>query len=330
MAKKTKRRNDRLSKRKVSRRRYSKHKYSKRRVSKMAKRNRLKRSMRGGSSTNPARTDKEEQIAMEEALRQSMMNLPLPVRAAGAAREGTYLCIMRHSLRLDEELDKINKEYIKTQEYYKQGYVYNTPLAMNSNMKPEIYGVDFTGKDAFRRLLLSIKDDLKKSYNFRCIITSPFTRCLQTADIVRQNLKIDRKNIYVNFNLREDDLAIARCLSEIEDKQNIKYKADAVVGDQIWNTLEPYDTKLIHKVAQGGIEPYVKQTLDEIFDNYKYLGDVLIITHSDTYNRYVPELPGVPGVGSSKLEEAGWAIFKPPSKEFVAKAGAGFFTDLSV
>ena len=254
---------------------------------------------------------------------------PLPVRAAaGAARGGTFLCIMRHSLRLDTEL---NEEHIKTQEYYKQGYVYDTPLAMDSNMNPKIDGVDFTGKDASRRIVLSIKDDLR-SYNFRCIITSPFKRCLQTADIVRQNLKIDRKNIYVNFNLREDDNALAWDLEKIkgiEDKKNIKYKAPDA-GDQIWNTLEPYDTKLIQKVAQGGIEPYVKQTLDEIFDNYKYLGDVLIITHGDTYNRYVPELPWVPDVGSSKLEEAGWAIFEPPSKKFVANAGAGFFMDLSV
>jgi hypothetical protein len=239
---------------------------------------------------------------------------PAPAPAPALERERQFLGIMRHSLRLDNELDKINNEYNKQQQYYIDEFSYNTPLANDKNIDPEIQGVNL--KDvATGKILVSIERGLR-DYNFDCIITSPFTRCLQTAEIVRINLGIPKQNIYVNFNLREDDLALRGI-------NNKKYE----VGDPRWNDVEPYNGELIRNVAGGGIESYVKQTLDEIFNKYKHLGNVLIITHGDIYNKYVPEL--FEGVGSSKLEEAGWAIFAPPSKDILANAGVGFFTDLS-
>jgi len=183
---------------------------------------------------------------------------PAPAREPASARERQYLGIMRHSLRLDNELDIIDLEYNINQQYYKDGFSYDTPLANDKNMDPKIHGVSLEDK-ATGRILLSIERGLR-DYNFNCIITSPFKRCLQTAEIVRINLGIPKQNIYVNFNLREDDLALDRI-------GNKKYKA----RNKIWNTVKPYDEDLIINVAEGGIEPYVKQTLNDIFDKYKHL-----------------------------------------------------------
>ena len=343
MAKRTKRRRDRLSKRKFSRRRYSKRRVSrkknpKRRVSKKRYTKRMKGGMtneealelamaaslreqvRGPEPAGTEETEEEKILAdalgmTVEQMRQGHKDAraakkSTPAREPALEREGKYLGIMRHSLRLDNELDNINPGYNKNQQYYKHGFSYNTPLANDENMNPKIHGVNLENK-AMNRILTSIEMGLR-DYNFNCIITSPFTRCLQTAEIVRTNLKIPKQNIYVNFNLREDDLALGRINSK-------KYE----VGNPIWDTVEPYDEGLIRNVAEGGIETYVKQTLDEIFDKYKHLGNVLIITHGDIYNKYVPEL--FEGVGTSKLEEAGWAIFAPPSKDILANAGVGFF-----
>ena len=148
--------------------------------------------------------------------------------------------------------------------------------------------------------------------DFKCIITSPFTRCLQTANTVGIMLGIPPENRFINYNLREADTALALY-------NPIKYK----VPDPVWNTLEPYNQELIAKIAKGGIEPYVKQEVNEIFYKYKYLGNVLLITHGDVYNEYVPKIPGA-NIGATRLGEAGWAIFEPPSNEIVSHAGEGF------
>jgi broad specificity phosphatase PhoE len=236
---------------------------------------------------------------------------------------GTQLGIMRHSLRLDNELDKYDKaatdqgeappNYKENQNYWENGFNYNTPLANDINIEPPIEGVSLKDR-ATGRILLSIDRGLR-NHDFKCIITSPFTRCLQTAKIVGINLNIPPEKIFINYNLREDDTALAL------------YKPVHKVPDKVWNTLQPYNQELIAEIAKGRIEPYVKQTVNEIFNKYKYLGNVLLITHGDVYNKHGPTIPGT-DIGATRLEEAGWAIFDPPNNEIVDNAGDGFFEGL--
>jgi len=44
-------------------------------------------------------------------------------------------------------------------------------------------------------------------------------------------------------------------------------------------------------------------------------GNVVIVTHGDILNRYLPELPGVPGVGVYAPKECGFAVVKAPHGE---------------
>jgi len=228
--------------------------------------------------------------------------------------EGTRLGIMRHSLRLDNELDKYGPNHKVNQNYWKNGFNYNTPLANDKNIVPPIEGVSLKNK-ANDKILSSILRGLI-DHDFKCIITSPFTRCLQTANIVGIMLGIPPENIFINYNLREADTALALY-------NPIKYE----VPHPVWDTLEPYNQELIAEIAKGRIEPYVKQTVNDIFNNYKYLGNVLLITHGDVYNKHGPKILGT-NIGATRLEEAGWAIFQPPNNAIVHDAGDGFFEAL--
>ena len=235
-----------------------------------------------------------------------MTELLHPVRAPP---EGTKLGIMRHSFRLDNELSNVPRISERDQKYWIDGFNYNTPLANDQNIDPQVPGFSLKTK-ANDRILESIERGLY-NHDFKCIITSPFTRCLQTAEVVGVHLGIQPEKIFINYNLREDDSALLR------------YLPIDRVRDPIWNTPEPYNQGLIAEIAKGGIEPYVKQTVDNIFNKYKHLGNVLFITHGDVYNKHAPKIPGT-DIGASSLEETGWAIFEPPSNMIVANAGEGF------
>jgi hypothetical protein len=235
-----------------------------------------------------------------------MTELLHPVRAPP---EGTKLGIMRHSFRLDNELSNVPRISERDQKYWIDGFNYNTPLANDQNIDPQVPGFSLKTK-ANDRILESIERGLY-NHDFKCIITSPFTRCLQTAEVVGVHLGIQPEKIFINYNLREDDSALLR------------YLPIDRVRDPIWNTPEPYNQGLIAEIAKGGIEPYVNQTVDNIFNKYKHLGNVLFITHGDVYNKHAPKIPGT-DIGASSLEETGWAIFEPPSNMIVANAGEGF------
>jgi broad specificity phosphatase PhoE len=238
-----------------------------------------------------------------------MTELLHPVRAPP---EGTKLGIMRHSFRLDNELSNVPRISERDQKYWIDGFNYNTPLANDQNIDPQVPGFSLKTK-ANDRILESIERGLYK-HDFKCIITSPFTRCLQTAEVVRIMLGIRPEDIFINYNLREAD-------SALEQRKYVPIKY--IVPGPEWNTPEPYNQGLIAEIAKGGIEPYVKQTVDNIFNKYKHLGNVLFITHGDVYNEYAPKIPET-DIGASSLEEAGWVIFEPPSNMIVANAGEGF------
>jgi hypothetical protein len=40
--------------------------------------------------------------------------------------------------------------------------------------------------------------------------------------------------------------------------------------------------------------------------------NVVLVTHGDILNRYLPELPAVPGVGLYAPQEAGFAVLQAP------------------
>ena len=256
-------------------------------------------------------------IAASEESEAALQPEPQPEPAAeheprSQPETGNTLCIMRHSLRLDNELDKIDESLKENQHYWKNKFNYNTPLANDENIVPQVPGFSLKTK-ANDRILESIERGLRE-HDFKCIITSPFTRCLQTAEVVRIMLGIRPEDIFINYNLREADSALSRYVP-------IKYRGPE------WNTPEPYNQGLIAGIAKGGIESYVKQTVNDIFNKYKHLGNVLFITHGDVYNEYAPKIPGN-DIGATRLEEAGWAIFQPPSNEIVSHAGEGFFNTL--
>ncbi len=38
--------------------------------------------------------------------------------------------------------------------------------------------------------------------------------------------------------------------------------------------------------------------------------NVLLVTHGDLLNKFLPELPGIPGIGMYAAEEAGFAVLR--------------------
>jgi hypothetical protein len=63
---------------------------------------------------------------------------------------------MRHSLRLDRELSNFVKNSEADQNYWKNEFNYNTPLANDKNIYPPIEGVSMENR-ATSRILLSIQ-----------------------------------------------------------------------------------------------------------------------------------------------------------------------------
>lgn len=200
--------------------------------------------------------------------------------------EGTNLCIMRHSLRLDNELDDLNRSLKLKQKYYSKNS-YNTPLANQRYTDPQ---VDFIGNQADDKIRTSVEALQKTEIYFNCIVTSPFTRCLQTTELVKNILGINIENVFINFNLREVDTALQRY-------NNARNKD--------FDTIEPYDKEFISSLNYK-IDKYKKQSVNEIFNDKKKLGNVLLITHGDIFNEYIKKEDGI-GVGM--LNETGWGNF---------------------
>ena len=109
---------------------------------------------------------------------------------------------MRHSLRLDNALDKSVEEQ---QKYYKKKRSYNPPLENYKYTDPPLDFIENRADDKIRDSIEALK---RTKIKFNCIVTSPFTRCLQTTELVKDLLRIDIQNVFINYNIREVDLQL--------------------------------------------------------------------------------------------------------------------------
>ena len=215
-----------------------------------------------------ATTPAGEEAAIKEATTRSMVS-------------GNYLCIMRHSLRLDIELDKINKSIKEQMPYYINGQNYNTPIADLEILE---------GNIGTKRIIESFRGFIHPAIKFSCIITSPFTRCLETTKIVAKLLGIPPTKIFINYNLKE--------VKSARDRYTHSTGKD-------FNIITSYNEPLIAELGYK-IEEYINQDINNIFSTKIKLGNVLIVTHGDIFNRFIN--------GRGMLDEAGWAIFKCNTK----------------
>jgi broad specificity phosphatase PhoE len=221
------------------------------------------------------------------------------VRASVSVNNGNKLCIMRHSLRLDNELREINKVLLEQQVYY-QKEIYNTPLANRRYTKPREMSIFNQADDRIQESMSVLKET---GFKFGCIVTSPFTRCLQTTALVQKILNITSNNIFIDYNLREVDQAL-------DQYPIIKKKYPTTKLKKIFNTNALYDKKLISSLGYR-IDKYKKQSVNDIFNaKKKNFGNVLLITHGDIFNYYIQQIyMGNEGLGKGRLDEAGWGIF---------------------
>jgi len=200
---------------------------------------------------------------------------------------------MRHSLRLDNELD--NKSLEEEQKYSKDKTSYNPPLANYRYTDPPLDFIENRADDKIRDSIEALK---RTKIKFNCIVTSPFTRCLQTTELVKDLLRIDIQNVFINYNIREVDLQLQ--------------KFDIFKEEEgIFNTITPYDNLLIERLNYK-IDDYKIQSVNDIFNDKKKYGNVLLITHGDIFNGYIRKDEGI-GIGIGAIQEAGWGVFRCPN-----------------
>jgi len=213
-------------------------------------------------------------------------NKPLP-ESAGKRVVG----IMRHSKRLDTVYDH-NLDTIPDAEWPdRHTRPYDSPISDRA-----------LPRDA-------VEAGLRK-YGFTAIVSSPFRRCLQTAGIVARELGLSE--IHVDNRLSECRDAAMRCfdtanlprqeLTYIEHSEAEELAGCAVHWERDMNVPSDPDDLSARLAAVPSIAGAVAG------EN----GNVLLVTHGDLVNRYLPTL--FDDVGKYAADVAGWAVVQGPHK----------------
>eukprot|EP01062_Namystynia_karyoxenos_P032762 TRINITY_DN2413_c0_g1_i1.p1 TRINITY_DN2413_c0_g1~~TRINITY_DN2413_c0_g1_i1.p1 ORF type:complete len:546 (+),score=124.15 TRINITY_DN2413_c0_g1_i1:85-1638(+) len=160
--------------------------------------------------------------------------------------------------------------------------------------------------------------------NVRLIASSPHRRCLQTAGLVARALKLPR--VVVEPELQEYVVMARRCLREArlpEDTPMYFTRADAEAALGPGLTLKwPQGGDRLPALQQDDdITARVARAIPEIAARLHSSlqppgGCVLMVTHGDLINNYLPELaPGV-GIGAYRAQEAGFSLIREGESGF--------------
>eukprot|EP00928_Gymnodinium_smaydae_P038881 TRINITY_DN26704_c0_g1_i1.p1 TRINITY_DN26704_c0_g1~~TRINITY_DN26704_c0_g1_i1.p1 ORF type:complete len:256 (-),score=28.56 TRINITY_DN26704_c0_g1_i1:178-882(-) len=197
------------------------------------------------------------------------------------------LILMRHSARLDDAF-----------ECFEQIPEAKWPDKLTRPYDPPICDFELP-REAARAM---------SKYNVTSIVTSPFRRCLQTAGVVAGELGI--RHVSVDNRLGEYLPMLRRCcvqaglpeaqvdyLTEDQAKEALNLEGAVLAWDRSANVPKDPDD-LTSRV--GGAIPAIMASG----------GNVLIVTHGDLFNAYLPEL--FDGIGKFKADVAGWAAIRGP------------------
>lgn len=142
------------------------------------------------------------------------------------------------------------------------------------------------------------------------VVSSPFRRCLQTAALVCRELGL--AELSVDNRLGEDMAAVARCNPDGKPFSYLtrQQAEDAVAEHGSGVRLGPWAREESVPVAPDRIVHRVSVGIPAIFKAAASGGarSVLLMTHGDIVNTYLPEL--FEGIGAYRSEEAGFAVIK--------------------
>eukprot|EP01064_Diplonema_japonicum_P031919 TRINITY_DN586_c0_g2_i2.p1 TRINITY_DN586_c0_g2~~TRINITY_DN586_c0_g2_i2.p1 ORF type:complete len:477 (+),score=125.69 TRINITY_DN586_c0_g2_i2:1249-2679(+) len=152
-----------------------------------------------------------------------------------------------------------------------------------------------------------------KKYKFKVIVSSPYRRCLETAGIVARTIGVDV--VHVDDRLGEWYREVARCckgagLKEAPLLRLSKEDAEKELGGGgvrlgEWNKVD------IGLADTAGLVKRVTTAVPEICNKYGPT-NVLLVSHGDIANRWLPEAEYIEEYSYLKLHEAGFVVLKGP------------------
>lgn len=154
---------------------------------------------------------------------------------------------------------------------------------------------------------------LLRPHNVRQVVCSPYRRCVQTAARVCRSLGL--RSVLVDEGLQECLLSARRaakgCLIDLMSHE----QAAAAAGDGV-RVVWPDRTGM--GTTDGDTVSRTKRAIPRLCDERRGPGTVLLVTHGDLMNQYLPHWePGNEmaemGVGRFTPKEAGWMLLRVPS-----------------
>eukprot|EP01064_Diplonema_japonicum_P031917 TRINITY_DN586_c0_g1_i1.p1 TRINITY_DN586_c0_g1~~TRINITY_DN586_c0_g1_i1.p1 ORF type:complete len:333 (+),score=75.12 TRINITY_DN586_c0_g1_i1:66-1064(+) len=232
-------------------------------------------------------TEQEESEEEEEGEGEEQQPEAEPEPTPYTGRDG-LLCLMRHSTRQD-----VNG--------FEAAPLDQWPDKMHRPYDPPISDYDLPAEAGLK---------LKK-YNFQAIVSSPYRRCLETAGIVARTIGVDV--VHVDDRLGEWCVEVARCcrgagLNEMPMERLSEEEAEKELGGGgvrlgEWNKVD------IGLADAAGLMDRVHGAVADITQTHGPT-NVLLVSHGDIANRWLPEAEYIEEYSYIKLNESGFVVLK--------------------
>ncbi|KAJ9436566.1 hypothetical protein DIPPA_35644 [Diplonema papillatum] len=202
------------------------------------------------------------------------------------------LIVMRHSVRCDTTF----------------GGFANVPQSMWPDKLKRPYDPPITDVD-----LPVCAAKMMKKFKVQVIVSSPYRRCLQTAGIVARTLAVSV--VHVDDRLGEWYREVVRCSRDAGMKPPIhmqrltEKQVEKELGYGV--SLGNWKKADIGESDTAGLLPRVATTVPSLAKKYSRQ-NVLLVTHGDIANRYLPEATFIEEYSYLKLHEAGYVALKAP------------------
>eukprot|EP01062_Namystynia_karyoxenos_P030175 TRINITY_DN2255_c0_g1_i1.p1 TRINITY_DN2255_c0_g1~~TRINITY_DN2255_c0_g1_i1.p1 ORF type:complete len:847 (+),score=243.94 TRINITY_DN2255_c0_g1_i1:87-2543(+) len=209
------------------------------------------------------------------------------ILCAALSRE-PLLCLMRHGVRADGEGMTPPEGAWPDRE----SRPYDPPLA--------------EGKDS---VVLAAAEALRE-HGVSGVACSPLRRCIQTAGIICRALGL--REVVVREGLQECPLALSRCNPTGEAATFLSdAEAKAAVGPGVSLQWPGRTGRASSESVQRRVEREIPRMWNEHCRRSGAMGGTLVlVTHGDVVNSYLPPIEGVPDIGRYTAEEAGWALLR--------------------
>eukprot|EP01063_Lacrimia_lanifica_P007436 TRINITY_DN1472_c0_g1_i2.p1 TRINITY_DN1472_c0_g1~~TRINITY_DN1472_c0_g1_i2.p1 ORF type:complete len:729 (+),score=206.12 TRINITY_DN1472_c0_g1_i2:51-2189(+) len=155
---------------------------------------------------------------------------------------------------------------------------------------------------------------LLRPYGITVVVSSPFRRCLQTAGIVARELGVG--TVHIDDRLGEWFREVQRCfqgagLPFAPPTPLPAAEVQAALGEQV--RAGRWERRRIDESDNTGFLRRVQEAVPAIAAQHP-TESVLLVTHGDIANRYLPEAEYIEEYSYMKLHEAGFVALKPPHK----------------